>query len=118
MGMLNRLKFHEKEADTEKKGRCWRHAKKRGCHWCHAPNPLSLKTRGWGGGVGGVAYKDRARPPPRAHPTPCWTFPIVPGHRDFQMVRMLRANLAHTAADRTILGNDYPLIKQRSFQRY
>ena len=28
-----------------------------------APAPLSLKTRG-GGGLGGVAYKDRARPPP------------------------------------------------------
>ena len=26
--------------------------------------PLSFKTRG-GGGLGGVAYKDRARPPPR-----------------------------------------------------
>ena len=30
-----------------------------------APPPLSLKTRGGGGGLGGVAYKDRARPPPR-----------------------------------------------------
>ena len=27
------------------------------------PAPLSFKTRG-GGGAGGVAYKDRARPPP------------------------------------------------------
>ena len=27
------------------------------------PAPLSFKTRGGGGG--GVAYKDRARPPPR-----------------------------------------------------
>ena len=32
-----------------------------------APAPLSFKTRGGrGGGLGGVAYKDRARPPPRA----------------------------------------------------
>ena len=31
-----------------------------------APTPLSLKTRGGGGGLGGVAYKDWARPPPRA----------------------------------------------------
>ena len=30
-----------------------------------APTPLSLKTQGGGGGLGGVAYKDRARPPPR-----------------------------------------------------
>ena len=31
-----------------------------------APTPLSFKTRGGGGGgLGGVAYKDRARPPPR-----------------------------------------------------
>ena len=31
-----------------------------------APTPLSLKTppRGGGGGLGGVAYKDWARPPP------------------------------------------------------
>ena len=29
-----------------------------------APTPLSLKTPGGGGGLGGVAYKDRARPPP------------------------------------------------------
>ena len=31
------------------------------------PAPLSFKTRGGGGGagLGGVAYKDRARPPPR-----------------------------------------------------
>ena len=29
-----------------------------------APTPLSLKTRWGGGGLGGVAYKDRARPPP------------------------------------------------------
>ena len=29
------------------------------------PAPLSFKT--WGGGVLGVAYKDRARPPPRGH---------------------------------------------------
>ena len=28
-----------------------------------APTPLSFKTQG-GGGLGGVAYKDRARPPP------------------------------------------------------
>ena len=30
------------------------------------PAPLSFKTRGegGGGGLGGVAYKDRARPPP------------------------------------------------------
>ena len=42
------------------KGRRWRHAKKKGRH---APNPLSLKTRG-GGGAGGVAYKDRAGLPP------------------------------------------------------
>ena len=28
------------------------------------PAPLSFKTEG-GGGLGGVAYKDRARPPPR-----------------------------------------------------
>ena len=32
------------------------------------PAPLSFKTRGGGGGLGGVAYKDRARPPPRGHP--------------------------------------------------
>ena len=29
------------------------------------PAPLSFKTGGGGGGLGGVAYKDRARPPPR-----------------------------------------------------
>ena len=29
-----------------------------------APTPLSLKTWGGGGGLGGVAYKDRTRPPP------------------------------------------------------
>ena len=28
------------------------------------PAPLSFKTRGGGGGLGGVAYKDPARPPP------------------------------------------------------
>ena len=28
------------------------------------PAPLSFKIRGGGGGLGGVAYKDRARPPP------------------------------------------------------
>ena len=32
-----------------------------------APTPLSLKTRGGGGGLGGVAYKDWTRPPPRGH---------------------------------------------------
>ena len=31
-----------------------------------ASKPLSLKTRGGGGGLGGVAHKDRAWPPPRA----------------------------------------------------
>ena len=36
-----------------------------------APAPLSLKTRGVGGGAGGVAYKDRARPPPRWALLPC-----------------------------------------------
>ena len=30
-----------------------------------APTPLSLRARGGGGGLGGVAYKDWARPPPR-----------------------------------------------------
>ena len=34
-----------------------------------APTPLSLKTRG-GGGLGVVAYKDRARLPPRGR-DPC-----------------------------------------------
>ena len=46
--------------------------KKRGRRWRHAPNPLSLKTRGGGGGGwGGVAYKDRPGLPPlcRAHRT-------------------------------------------------
>ena len=40
-----------------------------------APTPLSLKTRGWGwGGAGGcVAYKDRARPPPRETGLECHT---------------------------------------------
>ena len=45
------------------------HAKKKlGAVGAMPPNPLSLKTPGEGGGeggLGGVAYKDRARPPPR-----------------------------------------------------
>ena len=32
--------------------------------WRHGPNPTISQNRG-GGGVGGVAYKDQARPPPR-----------------------------------------------------
>ena len=32
------------------------------------PAPLSFKTRGGGGGLGRVAYKDRARPPPCGPP--------------------------------------------------
>ena len=32
------------------------------------PAPVSFKTRGGGGGLGGVAYKDRARPPPPPPP--------------------------------------------------
>ena len=42
-----------------------RHAQKNfGAVGTMAPTLLSLKTRGGGGGLGGVAYKDRARPPP------------------------------------------------------
>ena len=33
------------------------------------PAPLSFETRGGGGGMGGVAYKDPARLPPRAQNT-------------------------------------------------
>ena len=47
----------------------WKHAKKNfSAVGAMAPTPLSLKTQGvggrGGGGLGGVAYKDRARPPP------------------------------------------------------
>ena len=50
----------------------WKHAQKNfGAVGAMAPTPLSLKTRGGGGGLGGVAYKDWARPPPRGQ-TPPW----------------------------------------------
>ena len=43
-----------------------KHAQKNfGAVGAMAPTPLSLETRGEGGGLGVVAYKDRARPPPR-----------------------------------------------------
>ena len=43
-----------------------KHAQKNiGAVGAMAPTPLSLKTPG-GGGLGGVAYKDRALPPPNA----------------------------------------------------
>ena len=39
-------------------------------HWHHGPNTTISQNSGGGGGggvgLGGVAYKDRARPPPRA----------------------------------------------------
>ena len=51
-----------------------KHAQKNfGAVGAMAPTPLSLKTqRGGGGGLGGVAYKDRARPPPRVHYAQRW----------------------------------------------
>ena len=42
-----------------------KHAQKNfGAVGAMAPTPLSLKTQGGGEGGGGVAYKDRGRPPP------------------------------------------------------
>ena len=52
-----------------------KHAQKNfGAVGAMAPTPLSLKTRGGRGGrgLGGVAYKDRARPPSRG----CITAPM------------------------------------------
>ena len=40
------------ETYTKKVGAVVAMRKKRGCRWRHAPHPLSLKTRGGGGGLG------------------------------------------------------------------
>ena len=38
--------------------------KKGGRRWRHAPQPTISQNPGGAGGLGVVAYKDRARPPP------------------------------------------------------
>ena len=44
------------------------------CPYRLFPGPIKAPggiSQNRGGGLGGVAYKDRARPPPRACPNPC-----------------------------------------------
>ena len=52
------------------------------------PAPLSFKTRGAGGGLGGgVAYKDPARPPPPPPRGPGWVLLFLVSIHSCQQTR-------------------------------